>query len=259
MQYFSHEGFDIAFIDEGDGDPVLLIHGFASTHFVNWVSPGWVKTLRDAGYRVIALDNRGHGRSSKSHEPQDYTPEKMADDAAALLSHLGIARAHVMGYSMGARIAAFLALRHPELPATLVFGGLGIGMVEGVGEWDVIADALLTEDAEAITHERGRMFRAFADQTKSDRRALAACISTSRALLTTDEVAKIGHPTLVAVGTKDDIAGDPEPLAAMLPRGEAFAIERRDHMLSVGDRAFKARVLEFLKEHPLPRGPVNVT
>jgi len=251
MQVFSHEGFELAFIDEGEGDPVLLIHGFASTHFVNWVSPGWVKTLRDAGYRVVALDNRGHGRSAKSHDPQDYTPEKMAGDAAALLDHLGIECAHVMGYSMGARIAAFLALAHSEKVATLILGGLGIGMVEGVGEWDIIADALLAEDPAAITHPRGRMFRTFADQTKSDKQALAACIATSRTLLTRGEVARIRQPTLVAVGTTDDIAGAPGPLAALLPRGEAFAIEGRDHMLSVGDKTFKARALEFLADHPL--------
>ena len=251
MQSFSHDGQNIAFIDEGKGDPILLVHGFASTHDVNWVGPGWVETLLGAGYRVVALDNRGHGDSSKSHDPQDYTPEKMASDAAALLEHLDIRRAHVMGYSMGARIAAFLALANPEKVATLVFGGLGIGMIEGVGEWDVIADALLAEDPASVTHERGRMFRAFADQTKSDRQALAACISTSRALLSPEEVARIAHPVLVAVGTRDDIAGAPEPLAALLPHGEAFAIERRDHMRSVGDKTFKQRVLEFLRENPL--------
>lgn len=251
MQSFSHDGQNIAFIDEGKGDPILLVHGFASTHEVNWIGPGWVETLLEAGYRVVALDNRGHGDSSKSHDPQDYTPEKMASDAAALLEHLDIRRAHVMGYSMGARIAAFLALANPEKVATLVFGGLGIGMIEGVGEWDIIADALLAEDPASVTHERGRMFRAFADQTKSDRQALAACISTSRALLSPEEVARIAHPVLVAVGTRDDIAGAPEPLAALLPQGEAFAIERRDHMRSVGDKTFKQRVLEFLRENPL--------
>lgn len=251
MQYFTHDGFEIAFIDEGEGEPVLLVHGFASTHIVNWVSPGWVKTLKDAGYRVVALDNRGHGRSSKSHDASDYFPEKMAGDAAALLDHLGIRRAHVMGYSMGARIAAFLALAHPEKVATLVFGGLGIGMVSGVGEWDVIADALLAEDPATVTHERGRMFRAFADQTRSDRKALAACIATSRKLLREEDVGGIDQPALVAVGTRDEIAGDPEELARLLPNGEAFAIERRDHMLSVGDKTFKQRVLQFFHQHPL--------
>ncbi|MFC5585945.1 alpha/beta fold hydrolase [Nitratireductor kimnyeongensis] len=253
MQSFNHDGFDLSFIDEGQGDPILLIHGFASTHYVNWVAPGWVKTLRDAGFRVIALDNRGHGRSSKSHDGSDYTPQKMASDAAALLDHLDIAKAHVMGYSMGARISAFLALAHPEKVATLILGGLGLGMIEGVGEWDEIAEALLVSDPDTIVSERGQMFRKFADQTKSDRKALAACIATSRELLTAQDAARITAPTLVAVGTRDDIAGSPEGLADLLPNGTAFAIERRDHMLAVGDRTFKARALAFLEEHPLDR------
>lgn len=251
MQHFTHDGFDIAFIDEGEGEPILLIHGFASTHFVNWVSPGWVKTLRDAGYRVIALDNRGHGQSSKSYDPDDYVPQKMADDAAALLDHLGIERAHVMGYSMGARVSAFLALRHPEKVADAIFGGLGSGMVDGVGEWSEIAAALTTDEPETIATARGRMFRRFADQTKSDRKALAACISASRIELTPDEIGRIAQPVLVGVGTTDDIAGDGPTLAGMLPLGVSFAIEGRDHMLSVGDRTFKRRVLEWLEEHPL--------
>lgn len=251
MKHFSHDGFDLAYLDRGAGDPVLLIHGFASTHHVNWVSPGWVKTLTDAGYRTIAIDNRGHGASTKSYEPADYAPSKMAGDAAALLRHLGIERAHVMGYSMGARIAAFLALEEPAMVATLVFGGLGSGMVDGVGDWDPIADALLADDPATVTHPRGRAFRAFADQTRSDRRALAACISTSRQELTEGEMHRIDQPALVAVGTKDDIGGSPETLAAMMPNAEAFSIEGRDHMLAVGDRSFKARVLEFLAKHPL--------
>ena len=251
MKHFSHEGFDLAFLDRGAGDPVLLIHGFASTHHVNWVAPGWVKTLTDAGYRTIAIDNRGHGASTKSYEPADYTPSKMAGDAAALLHHLGIERAHVMGYSMGARIAAFLALEEPAMVATLVFGGLGGGMVDGVGDWDPIAEALLADDPAAIAHPRGRTFRAFADQTRSDRRALAACIMTSRQELTEADLHRIFQPTLVAVGTKDDIGGSPDTLADLMPNAEAFAIEGRDHMLAVGDRSFKARVLDFLEKHPL--------
>ena len=255
MQTFRHEGFDLAFVDvapaAGLAEPVLLIHGFASSHVVNWVTPGWVKTLTEAGYRTIAFDNRGHGKSSKSYDPADYTPARMAGDAAALLDHLGIGRAHVFGYSMGARIAAFLALAEPQLVATLIFGGLGIGMVDGVGDWDPIAEALGAPDPARITHMRGKMFRAFADQTRSDRRALAACIETSRELLSEDEVARITQPTLIGVGTKDDIGGSPEALAALMPNAAAFAIEGRDHMLSVGDRTFKARVLEFLSEHPL--------
>jgi pimeloyl-ACP methyl ester carboxylesterase len=157
----------------------------------------------------------------------------------------------VFGYSMGARVAAFMALAHPERVATLIFGGLGLGMVEGVGDWDPIADALVAPDPATIGHLRGKMFRAFADQTKSDRRALAACIATSRQELTREDVGRIAQPTLVAVGTKDVIGGPAAPLAAMMPNAEAFEIPGRDHMLSVGDRAFKARALEFLAAHPL--------
>jgi pimeloyl-ACP methyl ester carboxylesterase len=255
MQAFSHDGFDLAFLDRqpasGQGDPVLMIHGFASSHYVNWVAPGWFKTLNDAGYRAIAFDNRGHGASSKSYEMADYTPARMASDAAALLNHLGIERAHVMGYSMGARISAFLALSDPDKVATLVFGGLGIGMVDGVGDWDPIADALLADDPGSTSHPRGRSFRAFADQTRSDRRALAACIVGSRESLTEAEMARIAQPTLIAVGTKDDIGGSPDELAALMPNARAFAIEGRDHMLAVGDKTFKQRVLEFYAENPL--------
>lgn len=244
---FTHDGLPIAYFDEGDpaGDPILLIHGFASSANVNWVYPGWLKTLGDAGYRVIALDNRGHGASGKPHDPSVYHPQAMAGDAVALLDHLGIAEVHVMGYSMGARISAFLTLAHPNRVRSLVLGGLGIGMVTGVGDWDPIADALNAPSLDVVTHERGRMFRAFADQTKSDRKALAACISTSRDLLSVEDMGRIDVPVLIAVGTKDDIAGSAQELAALIPDAVALDIPGRDHMLAVGDRVFKKAALEF--------------
>lgn len=253
-QFFDHAGFRLAFIDpfpEPAREPVLLIHGFASSHGVNWVAPGWVKLLGDSGYRPIALDNRGHGLSAKSYLPADYAPERMAEDAMALLDFLGVGAAHVMGYSMGARVAAFAALAFPRSVATLVFGGLGMGMVAGVGDWDPIAKALTAEDAASLPAGRPRMFRAFADQTGSDRRALAVCISASRTLLTPERIAQIRQPCLIGVGTRDDLAGAPEELAALMPDASAFSIENRDHMLAVGDRTWKARALAFLGDHPL--------
>lgn len=248
MPHFSHDALQLAYLDEGprQGPPVLLVHGFASNRQVNWIGPGWVDTLTKAGYRAIALDNRGHGDSDKPHDPAAYTPERMAGDAVALLDHLEIERAHLFGYSMGARICAFAALGHGARAQSLVFGGLGIGMVEGVGEWDAIADALLAPSIDDVTHERGRMFRAFADQTGSDRIALAACIQSSRTLLTPEQMGEIAAPALIGVGTSDDIAGAPGPLAALMRDARAFDIERRDHMLAVGDRTFKAAVLDFL-------------
>jgi pimeloyl-ACP methyl ester carboxylesterase len=251
MSTFQHDGFDIAYSDAGAGEPVLLIHGFASSAKVNWVSTGWVSFLRDSGYRALAFDNRGHGQTSKSYREEDYSPGEMASDAAALLHHLGIAQAHVMGYSMGARISAFLALNHPERVHTLIFGGLGDGMIHGVGDWDPIAAALLSDAPEKITDPRGAAFRKFADQTHSDRRALAACIARSRELVTQGQLASIHTPALIAVGTLDDIGGSARGLADAMPAAEAFDIEGRDHMLAVGDRSFKKAALDFLRRHPI--------
>ncbi len=247
MSHFIRDGLKLAFFDDGDpsGPPVLLIHGFASTAIANWVNPGWLKTLGEAGYRVIAIDNRGHGASDKLYDADVYHPWIMAEDAVALLDHLGIPEAHIMGYSMGARVSTFMAIAHPDRVRSLVLGGLGIGMVEGVGDWDPIADALVAPSLDDVTHARGRMFRAFAEQTKSDRQALAACIQGSRDLASREDVARIEAPTLIAVGTKDDIAGSGQELAALMPNAEVIDIPNRDHMLAVGDKIFKAAVLEF--------------
>src|SRR6187200_2678091 len=113
MPRFHHGALEIAYPDEGEGEPIVLVHGFASTKEVNWLQPGWIATLTGAGRRVIALDNRGHGESSKLYELADYHTTRMASDVRALIAHLGLRRADVMGYSMGARIAAFLAFEHP--------------------------------------------------------------------------------------------------------------------------------------------------
>ncbi len=95
------------------------------------------------------------------------------------------------------------------------------------------------------------MFRAFAEQTKSDLRALAACLRGSRQTLSRAEVARIAVPVLVAVGGEDPIAGSPQELAALIPGAQALTIPGRDHMLAVGDRVFKSAVLEFLANRPL--------
>jgi len=248
MPSFHHDGVEIAFLDEGAGEPIVLVHGFASNAAVNWVHPGWIATLTKAGRRAIALDNRGHGASAKLYDPAAYHSAVMAEDVRALIDHLGVPSADVMGYSMGARIAAFFALAHPERVRSLIMGGLGIRLVEGAGLPPEIADALEAPSLADVQDSVGRTFRAFAMQTRSDLRALVACIRGSRQTLTREEVAKIRAPTLIAVGTKDLVAGSASELAALIPGAQALDIPGRDHMLAVGDKVFKQRAVEFLAD-----------
>jgi pimeloyl-ACP methyl ester carboxylesterase len=248
MASFQNGPVEIAYLDEGAGEPIVLVHGFASTKEVNWVQPGWFETLKGAGRRVVALDNRGHGASAKLYQPADYHSSLMAADARALIEHLGLGRADVMGYSMGARIAAFLASEHPGHVRSLVMGGLGMHLIDGVGLPEQIADALEAPSLADVTDPQGRVFRAFAEQTRSDRRALAACIRGSRQTLAREQAARIEVPVLIAVGTKDVIAGSAHELAALMPRARALPIPNRDHMLAVGDRVFREGVLKFLEE-----------
>ena len=180
MNCFDSDGFEIAFIDEGAGAPVMLIHGFASNVVTNWVDPGWVRVLVRAGYRVIAFDNRGHGRSEKLYDEAVYGAELMAGDARRLLDHLGVETADVMGYSMGARITAFLAIEHPGRVRSAVFGGYGINMVRGVAARPVIAEGLEAASLDDVTDPTARAFRIFAQSTGSDLRALAVCFPRGR-------------------------------------------------------------------------------
>jgi pimeloyl-ACP methyl ester carboxylesterase len=255
MESFVSDGLRLAYLDlpaEGEnlGEPILLIHGFASTHRINWGQTGWTAALTKAGRRTILFDNRGHGKSDKPHDPAAYATPLMADDAANLLAHLQIPRADVMGYSMGARIGAFLALARPDLVRSLILGGLGDHLVDGVGLPLGIADAMEAPSLDALSDPMQRMFRGFADQNRCDLTALAACIRGSRQTLSRDEVARISAPTLVAIGTADPVAGDAHALAALLPDGEALDIPGRDHNRAVGDKVYKQGVADFLKRRP---------
>lgn len=250
MHTFDSDGVNIAYIDEGEGEPILLIHGFASNVATNWIDTGWIKTLLAAGKRVIAIDNRGHGASEKLYDPEFYPAPSMAEDASRLLQHLEIPRADVMGYSMGARITAFLTLAYAQQVRSAILAGLGINMVRGVGGAGPIAKALEAPSIDDVSNETARTFRAFAESTNSDLRALAACIRASRDKITPEALAQIEVPVLVAVGSDDVIGGSAEDLAALIPGAEALVIEGRDHMKAVGDRRFKDGVLAFLDKRP---------
>src|SRR6202795_728733 len=174
----------------------------------------------------------------------------MAGDVGALMDHLNIARADIMGYSLGARMTAWLAHRQPQRLRSAIFGGIGIGLIEGGRPGENGAEALEAHSLDQVTDPVGRTFRAFADQTRSDRRALAACLRGSRRLMTRDEAAAITVPVLIAVGTSDEIAGSAQALAEIIPGAQVLDIPNRDHMRAVGDKVYKEGVLEFLFHRP---------
>jgi pimeloyl-ACP methyl ester carboxylesterase len=249
MPSFLSDGISIAYETHGEGPPVLCIHGFGSSGKVNWIDTGWVETLNEAGYQAITFDNRGHGGSRKLYDTKLYFAHDMASDAAGLLDHLGIAKAHVLGYSMGARIGAFLALQQPDKVIASVWGGMGRNLVTGLADSETIISALTAESLSQVKDRIGRQFRIFADHNKADKAALAACMVSSREPMSEAQVRQITGPVLVATGADDEMAGPAYALAELLPQGEPFTIERRDHMRATGDPQFKRAALDFLARH----------
>ncbi|WP_119391090.1 alpha/beta fold hydrolase [Taklimakanibacter lacteus] len=245
MPSFRSDIVDIAYEVTGEGKPVLLIHGFASNQRVNWFDTGWVKALTEAGYRTITFDNRGHGESGKLYDVAAYPAPEMAEDARRLLDHLGIAKTLVMGYSMGARISAFLTVKHPDRIRAAVFSGLAENMIKGFGRSEPIAEALEAPSVDVVTDPEARVFRIFAEQTKGDLKALAACMRSERAKITRAELGQIQVPVLVVAGEVDDVAGRVEPLVEAIPGARGVVLPRRNHMNAVGDRQHKDEVIKF--------------
>ena len=248
------DGIRIAYETKGTGAPVMLVHGFGSNRIQNWKFPGWFETL--SGYRVIAMDCRGHGQSDKPHDPARYDHAILSQDVATVLAAAGERSAFVIGYSMGAFIGMQLLVSQPERVRKLVIGGVGASYLtapefssDRIADPAVrgrLADALLAADKSTITDPIALRFREFAEQPGKDRIALAACMRAMRPPIPADLLAAADCPVLVACGALDDLTGPPGPLAAAFPKGEAVTIPGRDHMTSVGDPVFKQAVLKFL-------------
>jgi pimeloyl-ACP methyl ester carboxylesterase len=249
MHKFNSDSVEIAYDDEGEGEPILLIHGFASNGRVNWVDTGWVKALRETGFRVITIDNRGHGESEKLYDPKFYEAAEMAEDARRLLDHLSLERCLVMGYSMGARITAFLTIRHPSRVKAAVFAGLASNMIHGVTGGAEIARGLEAASLADVTDLGAKAFRYFAEQTRSDLKALAACIKSSREKITAQMLGQIHVPVLVVAGDQDTVSGEVAPLVAAIPGSQGFVVPNRNHMNAVGDRQYKDAAIAFFKAH----------
>jgi pimeloyl-ACP methyl ester carboxylesterase len=247
MPNFDSAGVRIHYRDEGTGEPVVLVHGFASTADHNWGGTGWIATL-SGKYRVIAPDVRGHGLSDKPHEPEAYGYANMGGDVTRLMDHLGIEHAFVIGYSMGASIAIELMLSRPERFRAIVLGGIAYDDgLEDKRDRDAIAEAYRADDHATIKSPVAKAYRRFAQSMPNDLKALAALIDAERTPFDPAKLAAVRVPVLIVVGSNDNAIGDPKPLAQMIPGARLVLIEGRDHMTAPADQRFKDAVLKFLE------------
>jgi len=246
MPHFDHAGVSIAYQVAGEGKPMLLVHGFAATAEDNWIRTGWVQAITRARRQAITFDLRGHGASTKLYDPNDYTVEKMAGDALALLDHLGLERASLMGYSMGAGIAMHLAAHHGDRFGIVVLGGVGAKMLEPGSAVGGVADALEAASADGISDPLARGFRLYAEGLGQDLKALAACARAPRGADRGASLGLIRNEVMVIAGARDDLAGDPGPLAARMADARAEIIPGTDHMFALANPMFKGAVMDFL-------------
>ena len=246
MTHFRSEGLSLAYEAVGEGPPVILVHGFASNRVVNWKGTSWLDALANAGYRVVALDCRGHGESDKPRAVEAYRLTRHVRDVEALMDHLGIAKASFVGYSMGARIVLKLLLTQPARATKAVLGGLGLPERDPAFV-ETVARAFEAADLSSVTDPLALRFRSFAERQGGDLLALAACFRGVHGPFDLSDAARIAVPVLIVAGEKDDHVTKPAVLAAAIPGARLVEVPGRDHMTVVGDPRFKDAALEFLR------------
>jgi pimeloyl-ACP methyl ester carboxylesterase len=255
MATFSSGGLKLAYDDirpaDGAAGTVLLVHGFATSRAENWRRLGWYGALERKGYRVAALDLRGHGESEKPHDPGAYGQPALIGDIVGLMDHLELGRVDVLGYSMGARLSLQLALEQPDRVANLIVGGIGGRMLAPPDQPQptmTMAEAMRADDPGAITDATMKGFRLFAEQQGEDRLALAAFTEgRGGSALTADDLALLQPPTLVVAGSRDQMAGDPQALAEAIPGAKSVTLPACDHFSAIPHALFKAAVFDFLE------------
>jgi len=250
MATFDSGGVDINYLDEGAGPPVVLVHGFASSLQGNWRGPGIIDALTAAGRRAVALDCRGHGRSGKPHDPAAYDGTQMADDVTALMDHLGIDRADLVGYSMGAILSASLLVRRPERLRSTILAGVGDMLLGGSmprQRSEAIAAAMEAESGADVADETARGFRVFARQSGNDLAALAAMQRARRGGFDPAKLHAVALPVMVLVGELDSLVGSGARLAAAMPGAKLVTVPG-DHLTAVAKPEFRQAILTFLAE-----------
>ncbi|HEV3009607.1 MAG TPA: alpha/beta fold hydrolase [Burkholderiales bacterium] len=214
-RFFDAGGVRIRYVDHGAGTPVVLVHGFTASIEPAWVETGILPDLaRD--YRVIAFDLRGHGESGKPHDPRAY--DEIGLDAIRLLDHLGIQKAHIVGYSLGGIIAAKLLTTHPDRFLSAVLGGAAHRRSQSersdraadeaareieAGVYRALLVSTAPTDEPPLAEEAIRK-RSKEIAQRNDILAHAALMRARRALVVTDaEIAGIRVPAVAVVGAAD--------------------------------------------------------
>jgi pimeloyl-ACP methyl ester carboxylesterase len=262
--YFDSDGVKIHYVTEGQGEPVILVHGFTASIPVQWQLPGiFSKLAKD--YQVIALDNRGHGKSEKPHDSKQYGPN-MVDDVVRLMDHLKLEKAHVVGYSMGGFMTDYLLLKYPHRLITATLGGAGwmqagdermafianladsLENGKGIGP---LIEQLTPDDRPKPTAEQIAAINQMLMLT-NDSKALAACIRAMPGLAVT-EAALRGNkvPTLAIIGDKDPLKAGVDELAGCMANLKVVVVEGADHMTCFTSPKFVAALKDFLDAHSL--------
>jgi pimeloyl-ACP methyl ester carboxylesterase len=227
-------------------EPILLVHGFASSFEQNWREPGWVDLLQEAGRQVIPLDLPGHGRADKPHDPAAYANLSSAVEDA--LPAAGSGPIDAIGFSLGAQLLLDVASRQPERFGRLVVGGVGANVFSS-NDPEPVALAIERGDAGAEDPSVARAFAQFASGPGVDRAALAACLRGSRRRVTAEDLAGLTRPVLVVLGDRD-FAGPADPLVDALPDAKLVTLRGADHFGTPKDFRFLDAALEFLDAVP---------
>ncbi|MES2885589.1 MAG: alpha/beta hydrolase [Pseudomonadota bacterium] len=237
----------------GTGLPVVLLHGGTVDFKTNYAAFGWIKVLNEAGFQVIGLDFRGHGKSDKPHERAAYGTAALASDALAVLDHLGIAQAAVVGYSIGSVVALHLLQTQARRFTRAVLVGTGDGLIgEPPHTFALLLPALAQVlDRSEYPKDLPKHLSAywnFVTATGGDREALRALAAAEFPPLSAADAAAITVPTLVISGEKDLVLGQGPRLAAVLGQGQYLQMAGADHFSLAADAAVKAAVTDFLKQ-----------
>jgi pimeloyl-ACP methyl ester carboxylesterase len=238
------DGCSLFYDDQGDGQPVMLLHGFVGDINIDWVRSGILDRLLDEGYRVVAYDARGHGLSDKPHELSAYEDEALTKDAEAVIDHLRLDSVVLVGFSMGARTALHVATIDPRVRAVVALGLGAASLQHNVRGMGLVPDALLTDDPDSIEHDSIRNFRVMADAINADRVALAALMTAERSEVP-HLVDNVKVPVLVVTGSDDVTAGDPGPLADALANAKAV-LTAGDHSGVKDQPETHEAIVEFL-------------